>query len=178
MGRFVTTLSPEELRSRLMALNRKSPPGGGQLSVYIHDRRMELTFSKKSAKRKNRLTVFKGRIQAEKDGTATLRGHFGTFLPMCFLRALFLSLILFVLCCLPLGGKLGLGNASFVSFAAVFIPPLRSGYGGYIVLFLGLYLVSLFIMFYLNINAQERANRRVLRDYLTKTLCRQAEELH
>lgn len=172
MACFVTTLSPEELRCRLMALNRKQPPGGGQLSVNIYDRHVELTFSKKSQKRKSRLTTFKGCIITEKDGTTTLRGHFGISLPMCFLRALPLSLAFFVLCFIPLGGKWGLRNASLASFAADFIPPLHGKYGGYIILFLGLYLVSLLILLYINVNAQERANRKILRDYLTQMLCR------
>ena len=169
MARFVTSLSQEQLYRLLMSLNGTILPDGSRLNVKIYNWKTEITLAKKGAEGKETFSEWKGRILSRKDGSAIMRGYFGLSLFHCFLFAIPLSLILLLLLLyLPGGG--GSGQRHFSLFELFFLP-LYGDFWGTMIPMLGCYFASFLILLSSNVNVEEQANRKILRDYLTQTLC-------
>ena len=169
MARFVTSLSQEQLYRLLMSLNGTILPDGSRLNVKIYNWKTEITLAKKGAEGKETFSEWKGRILSRKDGSAIMRGYFGLSLFHCFLFAIPLSLILLLLLLyLPGGG--GSGQRHFSLFELFFLP-LYGDFWGTMIPMLGCYFVSFLILLSSNVNMKEQANHKILRDYLTQTLC-------
>lgn len=169
MARFVTSLSQEQLYRLLMSLNGTILPDGSRLNVKIYNWKTEITLAKKGAEGKETFSEWKGRILSRKDGSAIMRGYFGLSLFHCFLFAIPLSLIFFLLLLLLTGSsRSGLRHLSLFE---LFFLPLYGDFWGIMIPLLGCYFVSFLILLSSNVNVEEQANRKILRDYLTQTLC-------
>ena len=101
-----------------------------------------------------------------------MRGYFGLSLFQCFLFAIPLSLIFFLLLllCLASGRR---SRWHSLSLFEVFFLSLYGDFWGIVIPLLGCYFVSFLILLSSNVNVEEQANRKILRDYLTQTICRQ-----
>ena len=172
MARFVTSLSQEQLYRLLMSLNGTTLPDGSRLNVKIYNWKTEITLAKKGAEGKETFSEWKGRILSRKDGSAVMRGYFGLSLFQCFLFAIPLSLIFFLLLllCLASGRR---SRWHSLSLFEVFFLSLYGDFWGIVIPLLGCYFVSFLILLSSNVNVEEQANRKILRDYLTQTICRQ-----
>ena len=170
MARFVTSLSQEQLYRLLMSLNGTILPDGSRLNVKIYNWKTEITLAKKGAEGKETFSEWKGRILSRKDGSAVMRGYFGLSLFQCFLFAIPLSLIFFLLLllCLASGRR---SRWHSLSLFEVFFLSLYGDFWGIVIPLLGCYFVSFLILLSSNVNMKEQANRKILRDYLTQTLC-------
>lgn len=172
MARFVTSLSQEQLYRLLMSLNGTILPDGSRLNVKIYNWKTEITLAKKGAEGKETFSEWKGRILSRKDGSAVMRGYFGLSLFQCLLFAIPLSLIFFLLLllCLASGRR---SRWHSLSLFEVFFLSLYGDFWGIVIPLLGCYFVSFLILLSSNVNVEEQANRKILRDYLTQTICRQ-----
>lgn len=169
MARFVTSLSQEQLYRLLMSLNGTILPDGSRLDVKMCNRKAKITLTKKDAEGKENFVKWKGRILSRKDGSAVMRGYFGLSLFQCLLFAIPLSLIFFLLLLLLTGGsRSGLRHLSL--FEAFFLS-LYGDFWGIVIPLLGCYFASFLTLLSSNVNVEEQANRKILRDYLTQTLC-------
>ncbi|OUN14515.1 hypothetical protein [Flavonifractor sp. An91] len=169
MARFVTSLSQEQLYRLLMSLNGTILPDGSRLNVKIYNWKTEITLAKKGAEGKETFSEWKGRILSRKDGSAVMRGYFGLSLFQCLLFAIPLSLIFFLLLLLLTGSsRSGLRHLSLFE---VFFLSLYGDFWGIVIPLLGCYFVSFLILLSSNVNVEEQANRKILRDYLTQTFC-------
>ena len=169
MARFVTSLSQEQLYRLLMSLNGTILPDGSRLNVKIYNWKTEITLAKKGAEGKETFSEWKGRILSRKDGSAVMRGYFGLSLFQCLLFAIPLSLIFFLLLLLLTGGsRSGLRHLSLFE---VFFLSLYGDFWGIVIPLLGCYFASFLTLLSSNVNVEEQANRKILRDYLTQTLC-------
>ena len=169
MARFVTSLSQEQLYRLLMSLNGTILPDGSRLNVKIYNWKTEITLAKKGAEGKETFSEWKRRILSRKDGSAVMRGYFGLSLFQCLLFAIPLSLIFFLLLLLLTGGsRSGLRHLSLFE---VFFLSLYGDFWGIVIPLLGCYFASFLTLLSSNVNVEEQANRKILRDYLTQTLC-------
>lgn len=169
MARFVTSLSQEQLYRLLMSLNGTILPDGSRLDVKMCNWKAKITLTKKDAEGKENFVKWKGRILSRKDGSAVMRGYFGLSLFQCLLFAIPLSLIFFLLLLLLTGGsRSGLRHLSLFE---VFFLSLYGDFWGIVIPLLGCYFASFLTLLSSNVNVEEQANRKILRDYLTQTLC-------
>ena len=170
MARFVTSLSQEQLYRLLMSLNGTTLPDGSRLDVKMCNWKAKITLTKKDAEGKENFVKWKGRILSRKDDSAVMRGYFGLSLFQCFLFAIPLSLIFFLLLllCLASGRR---SRWHSLSLFEVFFLSLYGDFWGIVIPLLGCYFASFLTLLSSNVNVEEQANRKILRDYLTQTLC-------